>query len=101
MTIYTSKRDKAIGIASWLFDSGLRVGGVGLDDLTPEMRAALAKQENIAMVQYVGAKGGDYGHNYFRLNPSVASDLVLLLRYDLAPGIEHGRPLRPRVPGLW
>ncbi|MEM1089215.1 MAG: alpha/beta hydrolase [Pseudomonadota bacterium] len=101
MTIYTSKRDKAIGIASWLFDSGLRVGGVGLDDLTPEMRAALARQENIAMVQYVGAKGGDYGHNYFRLNPSVASDLVLLLRYDLAPGIENGRPLRPRVPGFW
>ena len=101
LTVYTSKQDRAIGIASWLFGGETRVGNVGLDDITPEMREALSGIQNVSMIQYTGTKGGEHGHGYFRLNPAVASDVVLLLRYNFPPGAENGRPLIPRGDNFW
>jgi hypothetical protein len=37
--------------------------------------------------------GGRHGHDYFRTNPAVASDLVLTVRYGSDPGAERGCPL--------
>ncbi|MEM9303265.1 MAG: alpha/beta hydrolase [Pseudomonadota bacterium] len=100
LTIYTSGRDRAVGVASFLF-SGLRLGRLRLDTMPEDMQNALARISNLSIVEYVGDRGGDYGHNYFRLNPAVASDLILLLRYDLPPGGEHGRPLSALGANLW
>ena len=53
-----------------------------------------------AVVQYEGRTGGRHGHDYFRTNPAVASDLVLTVRYGRSPGAENGRPLE-HVEGLF
>ena len=44
-------------------------------------------------------RGGSW-HSYFS-NPTVASDLILLLLEDRPPGAEHGRPLEVIQPGFW
>jgi hypothetical protein len=44
--------------------------------------------------------GEGYGHSYFRDAPTVASDVVLMLRDDLDPG-SPGRPLVPLGPHFW
>jgi hypothetical protein len=41
-----------------------------------------------------------YGHNYFRTNPRVSSDLFLMLRYGLPPGSPE-RPLEKLGPGFY
>ncbi len=46
-----------------------------------------------AVIHYSGRVRGTSGHNYFRRNPAVASDVVLTVRYGLPPGARHGRPL--------
>jgi esterase/lipase superfamily enzyme len=106
-TVYTSPEDKAISIASRLFASPRgRVGTLGQEQLAG---ATLAQVEystaNIAFVNFESAvdamfTGADYGHSYFRDAPTVASDLVLMLRDDLDPGTP-GRPLKPLGPHFW
>jgi esterase/lipase superfamily enzyme len=103
LTLYTSPNDKAIGIAEFLFGGGLRLGAL---DFTTEggVLKDLADREmvgNIAVVEYVGKQGGAFGHDYFRTNPAVSSDLVLTVRYDRNPGAEHGRPLRHQRGIFW
>jgi hypothetical protein len=53
------------------------------------------------VIEYEGKFGGQHGHNYFRTNPAVASDLVLTVRYGRDPGAEHGRPLEHRGAIFW
>jgi esterase/lipase superfamily enzyme len=99
-TVYTSPEDKAIGAASRLFASPRgRLGTFGMDEVNPQIKAAMEySNANVAFVNFEPAKGvvesiGDaYGHSYFRDAPTVASDVVLMLRDDLDPGTP-GRPL--------
>ena len=85
--------DKAIGIAEWLFASPRgRVGTLGIGDLTEEeIRRMKVNAARVTVVNFEGESTG-YGHDYFRTNPAVSSDLVLKIRYGLKPG-EAGRPL--------
>jgi hypothetical protein len=53
-----------------------------------------------SVIQYEGKRGGHHGHDYFRTNPTVASDLVLAVRYGRSPGAENGRPLE-HIGGLF
>ncbi len=92
-TLYSSPGDKAIGIAEWLFASPRgRVGTLGIGDLTEEeIRRMKVNAARVTVVNFEGESTG-YGHDYFRTNPAVSSDLVLKIRYGLKPG-EAGRPL--------
>ena len=109
-TVYTSPKDKAIGIASKLFASPRgRLGTFGQDQLTGATEAAVKySTANVAFVQFSGAKakgkaasqGDKFGHSYFRNAPTVASDVVLTLRDDLDPGMP-GRPLESIGPHFW
>ena len=95
-TLYTSPADRAIGFAERLFASPRgRLGTVAITDLSAEERRitdASQKRGNFTAINFTGHTDG-YGHSYFRDNPIVSSDLVLLLRYDLKAG-ESGRPLQ-------
>lgn len=94
-TMYTSPADKAIGFAEKLFSSPRgRLGTLDLSDLNPdELKALKSNPGNFTVVNFKGSPDSTgFGHDYFRTNPSVSSDLVLLLRYGLKPG-EPGRPL--------
>jgi len=97
-TTYTSPGDKAIGQAEWLFGGG-RIGKAGYDtiDTMAKMWAETStladSTDRDAVIQYEGRSGGRHGHDYFRTNPAVSSDLVLAVRYGRSPGTENGRPL--------
>jgi esterase/lipase superfamily enzyme len=106
-TVYTSPEDEAIGFASRLFASPRgRVGTLGQDQLTGAILAQVEySTANIAFVNFRAAvdalfAGEGYGHSYFRDAPTVASDVVLMLRDDLDPGTA-GRPLKPLGPHFW
>ena len=101
LTIYTSTYDKALGLSEFLF-GGLRRLGQTKAASIPEANDTMVKRlQNVALVEYVGTHAGDFGHNYFRKNPAVASDLILTLRYDRDPGPENGRPLKHKGHIFW
>jgi esterase/lipase superfamily enzyme len=109
LTIYTSPRDKAIGVAARLFASPRgRLGTLGSEDLPDEVADVLDYSgAKVAIVNFEGAsdamvpQGGDrFGHSYFRNAPTVSSDLVLMLREDLDPGTP-GRPLESLGRKFW
>ena len=107
-TIYSSPEDEAIGVASRLFASPRgRLGTFGVKQVEGEVEAAIEySTSNTAFVNFkraadvVGSIGDSYGHSYFRDAPSVASDLVLMLRDDLDPGTP-GRPLERLGHHFW
>ena len=101
ITIYANKDDQAISAATTLFSSRLRLGAVEPDELTDEQKQALERLANWDIVIYRGEEGGQFGHGYFKDNPAVSSDVVIVLRYGSLPGAENGRPLEPIGPRYW
>ena len=95
-TLYTSPADKAIGFAERLFASPRgRLGKAVISKLSTEERSVIAENKNtgnFTAINFTGKTSG-YGHSYFRDNPVVSSDLVLLLRYGFQAG-SPGRPLQ-------
>jgi esterase/lipase superfamily enzyme len=100
-TLYSSPGDKAIGFAESLFASPRgRLGTLGIDELNEEEIARMkATAARVTVVNFEGDSTG-YGHSYFRTNPAVSSDLVLMIRYGLRPG-EPGRPLKHIGLNFW
>ena len=94
LTIYYSPIDGALGIAQTLFNSPRgRVGQLDEATLTArEWDSLEQREESMALIRFEGGISDRYGHSYFRTNPSVSSDLILLLRYGLPPGSSE-RPL--------
>lgn len=99
--LYSSPGDKAIGLAETLFASPKgRLGTLDISELDEATTArAKANQSNVTVVNFKGGSTG-YGHSYFRTNPAVSSDLVLMIRYGLKPG-EPGRPLEHIGLNFW
>jgi hypothetical protein len=100
LTMYVSPHDKAIGIATWLFNSGRRLGRLDYGDLSSEMQAAL-KNHPILDVVEVRAKSDRTGHGYFLSSPAALSDVILVLRNNAKPGAANGRPLVDDPDGFW
>jgi len=94
LTLYTSPSDKAIDLAESLFSSPRgRLGTYEISDMSETEFAAIEPLAGqVTIVNFKGERSG-LGHSYFRTNPEVSSDLVLLIRYGLKPG-ELGRPLQ-------
>jgi esterase/lipase superfamily enzyme len=106
-TVYSSPEDSAIAVASRLFASPRgRLGTFGQDQVKGAIRAQVEYSTgNVAFVSFKARAdavftGEGYGHSYFRDAPTVASDVVLMLRDDLDPG-RPGRPLEPLGPHFW
>lgn len=101
-TIYYSPVDEAIGIADRFFASPRgRLGNLDPATYTAKDREGITSRTNIvSLIRFDGGVSDRYGHSYYRTNPGVSSDIVLLLRYGFAPGTPE-RPLVPLVPGYW
>ncbi len=99
MTIYVSGEDKAMWAADWLFSSD-RLGQLHLVDFVDAMieNAPAIRRTYVIEAQ---VKADILGHAYFYLNPAVSSDLILMLRYNLDPGAENGRPMKMLHPYFW
>ncbi len=95
-TIYVTANDRAIGTAEWLFASPRRLGTIQPEDL---FESELDRVELLPNVDVIEAKvKTDFtGHGYFLSNPAVFSDVILVLRYDRAPGAANDRPLTPII----
>ena len=93
-TIYVCANDEALSISNWLFGGLTRFGAATSKMFPPNELKMLRASKTVAIVDARVSNAGDYSHNYFYANPAVSSDLILLLRYDRAPGAENGRPLK-------
>src|SRR5271165_6320064 len=89
LTIYSSPGDQALGLASSIFGSRLRLGQLDLSG--PEAKALRAVPGHLVDLIEVDDNTGAWGHGYFLSNPAVRSDLVALIN-GLKPG-DPGRPL--------
>jgi len=101
-TLYSSPNDEAIGFAETLFASPRgRLGTVEIGDLTEaEILRMKASAARVTVVNFEGKHSTGYGHDYFRTNAAVSSDLVLMIRYGLKPG-DPGRPLEHIGLNFW
>jgi esterase/lipase superfamily enzyme len=100
LTIYAGGRDQALSISDDMLGSRMRLGQAGTREI-PDYNKRLLLHEprlNLIVAPYAG---GSFGHTYVIDDPAVLSDVVLLLRYDCAPGAEHGRPLERDPAGFW
>ncbi|MHC5023126.1 MAG: alpha/beta hydrolase [Planctomycetota bacterium] len=98
LVIYVSERDSALNLSSMLFRSESRIGELSVDSISPAAQELLTQ---IPTIELISARVSGFGsrHSYVFDNPSVLSDLVLLLRDGATPG--KGRPLEQPVPGVW
>ena len=70
--------------------------------LTPEQVDGLkSNRTGLDLIEVKVTQKGAHGHTYWIDNPAVLSDVILILRDDLPPGAEHGRPLIRAESGLW
>ena len=99
--LYSSPNDEAIGFAETLFASPRgRLGTLNISELNKEeIQRMKANAARVTVVNFEGESTG-YGHDYFRTNPAVSSDLVLMIRYGFRPG-EPGRPLEHIGLNFW
>lgn len=98
LTVYSSRGDRALAFARWLFAGTVRLGTLGLVKLPQRDRTQLAGIHNLTMID-ANVSSGFIGHSYFYSSPAVSSDLILLLRDDLEPGA--GRPLIRKNDAFW
>jgi esterase/lipase superfamily enzyme len=99
--IYVCESDKALGISNWLFKGRGRFGMLRSTIFSPEELEALRSSKTLQIVDARVSDPGPYGHSYFHASPAVSSDLILLVRYQLPPGPQYGRPLRVDEKGFW
>jgi len=108
VTIYTSSDDKAIKLSKMLFSSVARLGNLvlqnnnvdGHNNSSAVMAQQLLKANNLSIIEMQG-KSDRVGHSYFQDNPEVSSDLMMILRYEVKPGKENGRPLKAVGTNMW
>lgn len=99
-TLYMSPNDRALGLSDWLFDSVTRLGKLALGDLTEQQKKNVLVIPSLHLID-TQIKTDFIGHSYFYANPAVSSDLILLLRDNRDPGLEHGRPLLYEDSNFW
>lgn len=101
-TLYASPNDQAIGIAEWLFSGRRgRLGTYSFDKLDEEeVWRMKATADHLTIVSFEGQQASGYGHDYFRTNAAVSSDLILTLRYGFEAGVAE-RPLEHLGLNFW
>ncbi|MHC4553079.1 MAG: alpha/beta hydrolase [Planctomycetota bacterium] len=99
--VYISSTDKALSFSNWLFGGRSRLGDLDVNMFSPSELEVLRTSRYLQLIDARLAKPGTFGHGYFHENPGVSSDLALMMRYQLWPGSEHGRPLQITEQGIW
>jgi esterase/lipase superfamily enzyme len=86
LTLYTSTKDKALGMARFAFSRG-RIGQYTPAELSSPTRDSLHRGGALTIINVSEAEDFDSGngHSYFRDSPEVSSDVLATLLYDLPP----------------
>lgn len=98
ITIYANGEDTALGLAQRLM-TGLRLGRITPQDVLPSDLKALEAIDNVHFINVENIPASS-SHSYFRNNPNVVSDIILLLRTGAAPG-SPDRPLTRLAGNFW
>ncbi|MBK1706464.1 alpha/beta hydrolase [Halochromatium glycolicum] len=101
LTIYQSSADSALSLSKLLFRRQ-RAGEALIGEMeTEQARRFLSSHSRLRVIDVSNAEGAvsGSGHGYLRESPWVSSDVVLSLRYDLAPQ-ERGLTRTPGSP-IW
>ncbi|MCX7560367.1 alpha/beta hydrolase [Sulfitobacter sp. F26204] len=98
VNIYINPDDVVLKLSSLLTNSS-RIGAAQKEDFKPGELKDLRKQGLIHFIRVEGASGSD-SHSYFRNNPAVLSDMVLVLRTRAFPGGSL-RPLEADPDTIW
>lgn len=98
INVYINPGDGPLGLAQTLL-SGQRFGRIRPEDLTEPLRETFARIGNVHFIGVEEARPA-LGHNYFRDNPAVVSDIVLALRHRVPPGGVL-RPMRRLDGNFW
>lgn len=98
INVYVNSGDQALRLAQ-MFLSGQRFGRIRPEDLTDTLRQTFSRIGNVHFIGVEEARPR-LGHGYFRDNPAVVSDIVLTLRYRVAPG-DARRPMRQLDANFW
>lgn len=85
LVIYVNRNDSELGLAAWLFQ-GLRVGELEASSLSEDQIARLSHASKIQIISVEVPLKSEDSHEYFRADPAVSSDLILVLRTPSAPG---------------
>jgi len=101
MTVYVSETDRAMRFTTWLFGGLARFGRVTRGELTYPQQGTMDVAPSFDLINARIERVDWYGHSYFYQSPAVSSDVILILRDDLDPGKENGRPLRQGPPNYW
>ena len=100
LTIYTSAKDKALGMSKWVFGRG-RLGQTVDETLSEAATDYLKNTPKLVIVNATDSPGADTGngHAYFRQSPYTSSDILATLMFDIAPA---DRGLEQREAGaIW
>ena len=100
IVVYSSSKDKAVGIADFLFKSRTRLGTLSEETVKPEGKRMLAQIPSIQLVR-CDVSGFGTTHDYAFTHPAAFSDLILVLRDGRKPGKEFGRPLTHLDGAFW
>lgn len=88
LTIYQSSSDKALGMSRFVFKKSR--AGQALENIAvgPRGRRFIKENSQLRIIDVSNVEGADRdnGHSYFRSSPTVSSDILMTLMYDLSPG---------------
>ena len=99
-TLYLGAGDRALSFSESMNISARRLGLINPMDLKPEGKELIKSWDSVHLV-HIPQSLGFISHSYFIDDPAVSSDLILLIRDDLNPGIDNGRPLKKHESGMW
>jgi len=87
-TVYTNARDRALGFSRWLLAGQNRLGQtMAAEEMTAAGIRFVAANPSLRFINVTEAEasGAANGHGYFRASPWVSGDILMTLRYGLAP----------------
>lgn len=98
INVYINRGDSALSLSE-LIMSGNRFGKLTSDELTPNEKRIFS---NIKSVYFIDVEDihSFSGHDYYRRNPGVLSDLAMILEKDAIPGNKR-RPLVKELFNFW
>ena len=87
--IYIHRADKALSLSNWLTGGAQRLGDVDLKLFDPKEIAGLRGSQRTQFIEARVSNPGSMGHDYYHANPSVSSDLILLIRDKRRGDLDH------------
>lgn len=97
LVVYSSRRDKALGIADIFAQSRARLGQATPENIDPQVRKLIAGLPSVEMIECDVSNVNSHG--YLFEHPAALSDMIKVIRDQESIG--PSRPLKPIEPGFW